>query len=182
MKSTKLTCGQGSPIKQHLVGKVHRVGRPNKKENNNSNALLRSRLQSLKTEQDEIVHTTEPEWVSKEEASSLCSSQIEFLIRKRRAAAGLGPLLPPRSNCSCCGGEGMVDCRSCQGTGLNPEGLADTMFDGEHDVLVHNGLVDPRWLFMDQGPCWLCKGTLRIACRECAGVGIPDILDKFSAD
>lgn len=106
----------------------------------------------------------------------LSKEQLEFLDRKRKG------ILPAASSCKSCAGEGMIPCVSCKGTGRNPEGLADSMFTDERGIRQNNNVIDARWLFADNGPCWLCKGTLEIACKECSGVGIPGILEKFSGD
>lgn len=154
-----------------------------------SSALLRSKLRQLKRvnaadlsiQSDPSTIATEPTWVTEEEEATLSPDQLEFLTRKRRAAAGLGPIMPETSRCASCAGEGMVECHSCAGSGLNPVGLAEEMFDGK-PVVVNNGVVDPRWMFIDNGPCWLCKGTTLIGCKDCGGVGIVGIMEKYNGD
>ena len=106
----------------------------------------------------------------------LSKEQMEFLERKRKG------ILPERSTCKTCDGIGTIPCTSCKGTGLNPVGLAEKMFTDERGIRQTNNIIDARWLLADNGPCWLCKGGLEIACKDCSGVGIPDILDKFSGD
>ena len=44
--------------------------------------------------------------VSAAEAEGLSPNQLSFLERKRRAAAGMGPILPERSTCKACSGLG----------------------------------------------------------------------------
>ncbi len=43
-----------------------------------------------------------------EEAAQYHPAQLEFLERKRRAAAGLGPVLPGECTCQACQGSGRL--------------------------------------------------------------------------
>lgn len=62
--------------------------------------------------------------------------QLVFLERKRRAAAGLGPLLPESAICTHCGGGGQVGCWQCEGTGMNAADKAEELFQSERGVIV----------------------------------------------
>ncbi len=106
----------------------------------------------------------------------LSKEQLEFLERKEKG------IMPEISVCKTCDGIGTIPCTSCKGTGVNPVGLAEKMFTDERGVRQTNNIIDARWLLADNGPCWLCKGALEMACKDCCGVGIPGILDKFSGD
>ena len=124
------------------------------------------------------------QFLSEEEASTLSPTQRKFIVRKRMAAAGLGPIMPPESNCQSCSGMGSVTCHQCEGTGRNATDKAQELFNSEeHGVIkVNNGLVDPRWLFVQGGPCWLCKAREHIACPDCAGTGIRGGVDRYTGD
>ena len=58
-------------------------------------------------------------FVSEEEQQRFLPEQLEFLERKRRAAAGLGPIMPEACTCQSCFGSGSLACHQCNGTGVN---------------------------------------------------------------
>lgn len=121
-------------------------------------------------------------FVTEDEASSLSASQLSFLVRKRKAAAGLGPIMPEESMCPCCSGHGTRECHQCHGTGHNAEGKVASMYGAEDEVRILNGLVDAQWFLMDNGPCWLCKGLAHVACSDCSGTGIRGGVDRYTGD
>lgn len=67
--------------------------------------------------------------------------QLVFLERKRRAAAGLGPLFPESAICKGCGGGGQVGCWQCDGTGMNAEDKAEELFQSERGLVVSWGAL-----------------------------------------
>lgn len=142
-----------------------------------SDGSLQARVSEMSVD---VASSDDQQFVTMEEVQTLSESQVEFLIRKRKAAAGLGPLMPEASVCASCTGTGTCACHACDGTGLNKEAVADEMFEGE--VYVRNGVLDPKWLFIHNGPCWLCRGANHIACRDCGGTGIKGGIDRFSGD
>ena len=67
-------------------------------------------------------------FVSAEELATLSPSQVAFLERKRRAAAGLGPVMPAGSSCERCAGVGTCVCSQCSGAGVNSGGVIEEKF------------------------------------------------------
>jgi len=132
-------------------------------------------VQEVQEVQDQEQFLTEEEM-----AMDLSESQLEFLVRKRKAAMGLGPIMPASSMCSTCDGVGTVECHQCKGSGQNRQGVSEEIF-GEQ-IISQNGVFNARWLFSDQGPCWLCKGMQHIGCPDCSGTGIAGGVDRFTGD
>lgn len=121
-------------------------------------------------------------FLSSDEAASLSAEQAAFLVRKRKAAAGLGPIMPAASACQFCDGIGTRCCHQCNGTGQNGNDKANELFRKEGAILVQNGLMDVQWMFMEGGPCWLCKGNAHVACSDCSGTGIAGGVDRYTGD
>ncbi|GAB4824159.1 hypothetical protein N2152v2_011205 [Parachlorella kessleri] len=125
-----------------------------------------------------------PGWVADfttaEEAASLAPVQLEFVARKRRAAQGLGPIMPERPRCAVCGGKGQCQCRQCQGTGKNQREGHEIMRSGL--IVENNGLSSSQWFFRKGGPCWLCRGGKEISCPECKGTGFMGGMEGFEGD
>lgn len=101
-------------------------------------------------------------FVSEEERSTLSAGQLEFLERKRRAAAGLGPIMPDSCTCQRCGGSGTAACHQCGGTGTNGSDKAQELFQNERNEIVQrNGLSDNRWFFVGRLlHCWAAGVSL----------------------
>lgn len=91
-------------------------------------------------------------------------------------------LLP--AGCEACDSIGTCQCHQCGGSGRNATDKAEELFaGGGYDIIkTNNGLVDPRWLMMKGGPCWLCKGQQHLPCRDCSGTGIKGGVDRYSGD
>lgn len=121
-------------------------------------------------------------FLSEDEIKTLSSEQAAFLVRKRKAAAGLGPVMPESSQCRCCVGIGTCTCHQCNGSGLNTIDKAEEIFDSEVGIYVRNGLIDVKWMFMKNAPCWLCKGQGHVACADCGGTGIAGGVDRYTGD
>lgn len=121
-------------------------------------------------------------FLTEDEVVGLSPEQVAFLIRKRKAAAGLGPVMPESSQCNCCSGIGTRTCHQCHGTGANAIDKAEEIFDSEIGVYARNGLIDVEWMFMKGGPCWLCKGQGHVACPDCSGTGISGGVDRYTGD
>jgi len=124
------------------------------------------------------------------ERAAFSAEQVVFLERKRRAAAGLGPLLPPSSYCSHCTGSGKCQCPECNGTGMNQydkleEAMRITDEDADADgvITIHqtNGLIDTTYFFRENTPCWLCRGKMILGCKHCEGTGFANI-NLFTCD
>lgn len=123
------------------------------------------------------------QFVSDEERRLYIPEQLVFLERKRRAAAGLGPVMPDSSACMCCGGSGQTICHQCGGSGMNGKDRAAEIFTDERGlVLQHNGQMDSRYFFMAEAPCWLCRGQGAIGCGDCNGSGLHGIGEGFVTD
>ncbi|PRW57520.1 chaperone -like [Chlorella sorokiniana] len=143
-------------------------------------APLRRRLQRLAASQQPAQQAAQQQqqgeqqsFVSEEERHTLSASQIEFLERKRRAAAGLGPLFPDCCTCEQCGGSGAAPCHQCNGTGVNDGDKAAELFQNErNEIIQRNGLADNRWFFQADAPCWLCRGGKTLGCPDCGGSGM----------
>lgn len=86
--------------------------------------------------------------MSEEERSTLSAGQLEFLERKRRAAAGLGPVMPESCTCQRCGGSGTATCHQCGGTGTNSSDKAAELFQNERNEIIQRGIADNRWFFV----------------------------------
>jgi len=112
----------------------------------------------------DVVPADDEQFVTMEELQTLSESQVEFLVRKRKAAAGLGPVMPEASVCTSCAGTGTCSCHACDGTGLNREAVADEMFEGE--VYVRNGVLDPKWLFIHNGKSCHNNDSFSSFCRR----------------
>lgn len=166
-----------------LLNKLHGLRAFNMGTNSRKlQAAMPTEIQTGK-ETDTTLYTPDDDTVSftsEEERAMMSADQLAFLVRKRKAAAGLGPVMPEASACEECGGQGMRACHQCDGTGVNAEGTADSLFD--EGVHVRNGVMDPKWMFHDDGPCWLCKGMAMVACKECSGTGIRGGIDGYTGD
>lgn len=97
--------------------------------------------------------------------------QLEFLERKK---TGKMPY-----SCKECAGSGDVSCHTCSGTGQNAEGLAERMFDLKNGVHQRAPDINIRYLFMNEMPCFICKGVGTCPCSSCGGTGIADFANKF---
>ena len=87
--------------------------------------------------------TAESSFVTDLERRTLGPEQLEFLERKRRAALGLGPIMPPSTTCGRCGGSGFAMCHCCGGSGMNETDKAEAMFRNERNLIIqNNGRVD----------------------------------------
>ena len=75
-------------------------------------------------------------FVTEEEQRALSASQLAFLERKRRAAAGLGPIMPDSCTCAHCGGSGTAVCHQCKGSGMNSKDMAEVLFQNEMGVVI----------------------------------------------
>ncbi|KAL4444971.1 hypothetical protein ABPG77_004021 [Micractinium sp. CCAP 211/92] len=153
-------------------------------------ALLRQRLRAIPPWERAAQPTATPgqpapppgSFVSEEERSKFSAEQLEFLERKRRAAAGLGPVMPVGCQCVACSGEGLVACPQCGGSGVNATDKAAELFNSEQGVVKqNNGLEDVQWFFRQDLPCWLCRGKQTIACPDCGGSGMKG-LSGYVAD
>ena len=126
--------------------------------------------------------TEEDEFLSPQERSTLSADQKQFMVRKRKAALGLGPVMPTASSCHHCDGIGSCVCHQCHGTGLNATNKSEELFTSEGEIIVRNGLVDVQWMFVQDCPCWLCRGSTQVACPDCGGSGIRGGTDKYTGD
>ncbi|KAL4447999.1 hypothetical protein ABPG75_005218 [Micractinium tetrahymenae] len=112
-------------------------------------------------------------FITEEERAKFSAPQLEFLERKRRAAAGLGPIMPTGCQCTACSGEGLVACPQCGGSGVNATDKAAELFHSEQGIVKqNNGFEDVQWFFRQDLPCWLCRGKETIACPDCGGSGL----------
>lgn len=68
-------------------------------------------------------------FVSAEELATLSPDQVAFLERKRRAATGLGPVMPEGSACERCYGVGTCTCSQCGGAGVNSTDITESKFN-----------------------------------------------------
>lgn len=78
-------------------------------------------------------------FITEEEQAKFSAPQLEFLERKRRAAAGLGPIMPAGCQCGACSGEGLVACPQCGGSGVNATDKAAELFQSEQGVVKQVG-------------------------------------------
>jgi hypothetical protein len=129
-----------------------------------------------------VTDTDNMTFLSPEERSTLSNDQKLFMVRKRKAAMGLGPVMPEFCSCEACSGVGLTVCHQCGGAGFNSCDKAAEMFRSEGEILIYNGMLNPQWLFRANGPCWLCKGGTFVACAECAGTGIKGGVDRYTGD
>ena len=125
-----------------------------------SDGCLHTRVSEMSVD---VVSAGDQQFVTTEEVQTLSESQVEFLVRKRKAAAGVGPVMAEASICGSCTGTGTCSCHACDGTVLNREAVADEMFEGE--VYVRNGVLDPKWLFIHNGTYILFFFFMFIATR-----------------
>lgn len=105
--------------------------------------------------------------------------QLAFMERKRRAAAGLGPIMPESSYCKKCNGAGLCDCHRCKGSGMNQQDPLE-MFGGF--IKETSGEENMKWWFIEGGPCWLCRGKTWFVCKDCQGTGFHGAMENFIAD
>ena len=99
--------------------------------------------------------------------------QLEFLQRK---STGTMP-----GTCRHCSGTGMVSCSTCSGTGANQQGVAERLFGSDDHAIKSNAPdLNVHYLFMDEMPCFICKGQTQVPCSQCAGTGISDFEAKFA--
>lgn len=151
--------------------------------------LQRLKASSSNTEiQTTTRTTTNPEvsddsFLTPEEISSLIPEQAAFLVRKRKAAMGLGPVFPESSICQKCSGDGTHTCHRCNGSGFNAyDPTLEVMGDEEGEIRPLNGVLNIEWLFLDGGPCWLCRGHQIVGCSDCGGSGIRGGVDRYTGD
>jgi hypothetical protein len=98
--------------------------------------------------------------------------QLEFLERKK---TGTMPY-----SCTACAGCGSVTCKTCSGTGQNAAGVAERLFDLKAGVHRRAPDLNINYLFMEEMPCFICKGVGSAPCSSCSGTGIADFASKFS--
>lgn len=122
-------------------------------------------------------------FLTPEEISSLIPEQAAFLVRKRKAAMGLGPVFPESSICPKCSGDGTHCCHKCNGTGFNvTDPTAEVLGEDGGEIRQLNGVINVQWLFLDGGPCWLCRGHSIVGCSDCGGSGIRGGVDRYTGD
>lgn len=78
--------------------------------------------------------------------------------RKRRAAAGLGPIFPDSCTCERCGGSGAAECHQCGGTGVNTADKAAELFQNERNVIIQVGEVSTEREMCGQVGGWKVRG------------------------
>ena len=114
---------------------------------------------------------------------SFNQEQLAFMVRKRKAAMGLGPVFPESSTCPTCSGEGIHACNQCNGTGSNRTDPTQEVFgEGDNPIRSVNGVINVQWFFIEKGPCWLCRGHAIVGCSDCAGSGIRGGLERYTGD
>jgi hypothetical protein len=62
-------------------------------------------------------------------------TQLEFIERKRRAAAGLGPIMPEQCACQRCAGTGTAVCHQCEGRGTNSGDVGAQLSQSERGII-----------------------------------------------
>eukprot|EP00959_Pyramimonas_sp_CCMP1952_P472055 9499430-Pyramimonas_sp.AAC.1 len=72
---------------------------------------------------------------------------------------------------------GLCNCGVCGGTGMNSEDM--DLPEGEQITRAVN--VNPM-LYEKKGPCWFCRGSRLVACKECSGSGIESLDSKWETD
>jgi len=131
--------------------------------------------------ENQLSKPEERKFLSDDEIDSLDLEQQHFMIRKRKAAMGLGPVMPESCKCPRCSGIGTLICHQCGGSGSNAEGKLASKFNSD-GVRILNGVAKVNWFLMDNGPCWLCKGLTTVGCSDCSGTGIKGGVDRYTGD
>lgn len=86
--------------------------------------------------------------------------------------------MPESCSCTACSGGGRVVCPQCKGSGVNATDKAAELFGNERGLVKqNNGNQDLQWFFVQDCPCWLCRGGAAISCPDCGGSGLSGLAD-----
>jgi hypothetical protein len=83
-------------------------------------------------------------FVTEEEQRTMSPTQLEFIERKRRAAAGLGPIMPEQCACQRCAGTGTAVCHQCEGRGTNSGNVGAQLSQDERGIIQQVRQLQPR--------------------------------------